>query len=72
MITIDLPIEVEHELEKSAAERGVSREAWLKEIVLEYLEDLKDYQIAEERMQQYDPNTEKTLEEVEKALGLDY
>jgi RHH-type rel operon transcriptional repressor/antitoxin RelB len=70
MITVNLPADLERQFEDLAAKAGKTPEACAQEAVLEYLQDLEDYFIAEERMKNFDPSTASTLEDVEKELGL--
>lgn len=70
MITVNLPSNIEERLELLANKSGKTKESCAEEAILEYLQDLEDYFIAEERIQSFAPNTATTLEELEKELGL--
>jgi len=50
MLTIDLPAEIEIRLQEAATTLGKSRDACVQDAILEYLQDVEDYQIASQRM----------------------
>ena len=70
MITINLPSNLEARFEQLANKSGKTMECCAEEAVLEYLQDLEDYFIAEERMTNFDSTKATTLEELEKELGM--
>lgn len=68
MLAIRLPAEIEERLNALAQETGRSKTALAREAILEYIEDLEDYYLAEARARK----NRKTipLEDVERELGL--
>jgi RHH-type rel operon transcriptional repressor/antitoxin RelB len=74
MITIDLPPETEQHFNDIAKKAGFTVESFARAAIIEYMEDLEDALIAEERMK--DLREGKTqaipLEAVMKDYGMDY
>lgn len=68
MLAIRLPDEIETRLAALAVESGRTKTTLAREAILEYIDDLEDYYLAEARARK----NRKTipLEDVEKALGL--
>ena len=68
MLAIRLPDTIEQRLAALAAETGRTKTALAREAILEYIDDLEDYHLAEARARR----NRKTipLEDVERALGL--
>ena len=68
MLAIRLPDEIEERLNNLASETGRTKTALAREAILEYIDDLEDYYLAEARARL----NRKTisLEEVEHKLGL--
>lgn len=68
MLAIRLPAEIEERLNALAQQTGRSKTALAREAILEYIEDLEDYYLAEARARK----NRKTipLEDVERELGL--
>lgn len=68
MLAIRLPESIEQRLTALAAETGRTKTTLAREAILEYIDDLEDYYLAESRARK----NRKTipLEDVEKALGL--
>lgn len=68
MLAIRLPAEIEQRLDALARETGRTKTTLAREAILEYIEDLEDYHLAEARARK----NRKTipLEEVEQLLGL--
>ena len=68
MLAIRLPDAIEERLTSLAAESGRTKTALAREAILEYIDDLEDYGLAEPRARL----NRKTipLEEVERELGL--
>lgn len=68
MLAIRLPAEIEDRLDSLAAETGRTKTALAREAILEYIDDLEDFYLAEARARQ----NRKTipLAEVERELGL--
>ena len=68
MIAVRLPPEVERRLEKLARKTGRSKTFYVREAILQHLEDLEDYYLAVQRIEENLPGV--PLEEVERRLGL--
>ncbi|MBZ0131970.1 MAG: DUF6290 family protein [Rhodocyclaceae bacterium] len=68
MLAIRLPETIEERLNALASETGRSKTALVREAILEYIDDLEDYYLAEARARR----NRKTipLDEVERKLGL--
>lgn len=68
MLAIRLPEAIETRLAALASETGRSKTALAREAILEHIDDLEDYHLAEARARR----NRKTipLEDVERALGL--
>lgn len=68
MLAIRLPDTIEERLNALASETGRSKTALAREAILEYIDDLEDYYLAEARARR----NRKTipLDEVERKLGL--
>ena len=68
MLAIRLPDTIEARLANLALETGRTKTTLAREAILEYIDDLEDYHLAEARARK----NRKTipLEDVEKALGL--
>ena len=68
MLAIRLPDDIEQRLSALAIETGRTKTALAREAILEYIDDLEDYHLAEARARR-NRNT-IPLEDVERALGL--
>ena len=68
MIAVRLPPEVERRLEKLARKTRRSKTFYVREAILQHLEDLEDYYLAVQRLEENLPGV--PLEEVERRLGL--
>lgn len=68
MLAIRLPEEIEQRLDALAKESGRTKTTLAREAILEHIDDLEDYYLAEARARK----NRKTipLEEVERKLGL--
>lgn len=73
MLTIELPIELENRLDALAQATGRSKSDYITEAILEYLEDLADLHLAEQRLRDIQNGKSKTvpLEEVLKRYGME-
>lgn len=68
MLAIRLPKEIEERLEELARKTGRSKSYYVRQAILEYLDDLEDYYLAVERLEQ---NLQGIpLDQVERRLGL--
>lgn len=72
MLAIRLPAEVEHRLEALAQATGRTKTFYARQAILEYLDDLEDLYLAEQRLIEIRTGRSRTytLEEVERDLGL--
>lgn len=68
MLAIRLPKEIEERLEALARKTGRSKSYYVRQAILEHLDDLEDYYLALERLEQNLPGI--PLDEVERRLGL--
>ncbi|MDT3737212.1 MAG: DUF6290 family protein [Denitratisoma sp.] len=68
MLSIRLPGTVEERLNALASETGRSKTALAREAILEYIDDLEDYYLAEARARRN--RKAIPLNEVERKLGL--
>lgn len=73
MIAVRLPEEIEVRLDRLAKQTGRTKTYYVREAILEYLEDLEDLYLAEQRYIDIKSGKSKTYtqEEVEAHLGLD-
>ena len=68
MLAIRLPETIEERLNALASETGRSKTALAREAILEYIDDLEDYYLAEARARRNRRSI--PLDEVERKLGL--
>lgn len=68
VIAVRLPTEIEKRLERLARKTGRSKTFYVREAVLQHLEDLEDYYLAAQRLEENLPGI--PLEEVQRRLGL--
>jgi len=73
MLTIRLPKEIEARLDALAKSTGRTKTFYVREAILEHLEDLEDYYVAEQRMADLEAGLTQTIpfEEVMKEYGLE-
>ena len=69
-LSVRLPAEIETRLEALAQKTGRTKTFYIREAVLEHLEDLEDYYLALERIQNPEGKP-VSLEDVIARLGLD-
>ncbi len=69
MIAVRLPSKIERRLEKLARKTGRTKTFYVREAILQYLDDLEDYHLAAQRLEENLPSV--PLEEVERRLGLE-
>jgi RHH-type rel operon transcriptional repressor/antitoxin RelB len=71
-ISIRLPEEIESRLEALAKRTGRTKTYYMRQAILEYIEDMEDLYLAEQAWQRVQSGEEKilTLEEAEERLGL--
>ncbi|MBI5331026.1 MAG: ribbon-helix-helix protein, CopG family [Betaproteobacteria bacterium] len=72
MLAIRLPAEIETRLDALAKATGRTKTYYAREAILEYLDDMEDLYLAEQRLRDIraGKSTTHTLEEVERSLGL--
>jgi RHH-type transcriptional regulator, rel operon repressor / antitoxin RelB len=68
MLAIRLPKEIENRLADLAVKTGRTKTYYAREAILEYIDDLEDIYLVQERTKK--PGRRMTMEEVEKELGL--
>lgn len=68
MLAIRLPKDIEDRLEALARKTGRSKSYYVREAILEHLDDLEDYYLAVARLEENLPGI--PLDEVERQLGL--
>jgi RHH-type transcriptional regulator, rel operon repressor / antitoxin RelB len=73
MLAVELPKEIEARLERLATETGRSKADYVREAILEHLDDLEDIYLAEARLEDIRAGRTKTtsLDEVIKRHGMD-
>jgi len=71
MLAIRLPADVEHRLDALAQATGRTKTFYVREAILEHLDDLEDLYLAEKRLIEIRAGGSKshTLEDVERSLG---
>ncbi len=73
MLAIRLPTDIEQRLDALAKATGRSKSFYVREALLEHLDDLEDVYLAERRLEDIRTGRARTysLEEVERELGLE-
>jgi RHH-type rel operon transcriptional repressor/antitoxin RelB len=71
MLAIRLPAEIERRLEELAKKTGRTKSYYVRQAILEYLEDLEDFYLAEERLRTFGEAKVIPLEEIMKRHGLE-
>jgi len=71
--SIRLPHEIENRLEKLSIQTGRSKSFYVKEAILEHLDDIEDVYLAEKRLEDIRAGRTKTipLQKVMKKYGMD-
>ena len=69
MLTIELPPEVESQLEALAAKTGCSKEDYARDVIAQLLADMEDAEIASERLR--NPARRWPLEDLEQERDLE-
>jgi RHH-type rel operon transcriptional repressor/antitoxin RelB len=69
MIAVRLDKEIENRLDRLAKRTGRTKTFYVREAILEHLEDIEDTYIAEKRLSS--PSQTYTLDDMEKTLGLE-
>jgi RHH-type rel operon transcriptional repressor/antitoxin RelB len=70
MLAIRLPRDVESRLAALARKTGRTKTHYAREAILEHLQDLEDFYLAEQRMKRYSEKKTIPLEEVLRRRGL--
>ena len=68
MIAVRLPPAVEKRLQRLARKTGRTKTFYVREAILQHLEDLEDYYLAAKRLEENLPGI--PLQEVERRIGL--
>jgi predicted DNA-binding protein len=73
MISIDLPKEIEQQLALLAQQKGQTTNRFAQEVLLNFLEDLEDYNAAVDAYAEFRASDEQVVssEELKVRLGLD-
>lgn len=71
MLAIRLDPALEERLTALAAKTGRTKTFYARAAIAEYIEDLEDYFLADERMRDFKPGSGIPLEQVKAGLGLD-
>lgn len=71
MLAIRLDPALEERLSALAAKTGRTKTFYARAAIEEYIEDMEDYFLAEERMRDFRPGDGIPLEQVKAELGLD-
>lgn len=73
MLAIRLPKSIEKRLEKLARRTGRTKSYYVREAILQHLEDLEDVYLAEQRLERIEKGEERTiaLEDLLKRDGLE-
>ena len=69
MIAVRLPAEVEERIAKLAARTGRTKTFYIKEAILEHLDEMEDKYLALDRLEK--PVRRWTLDEMEQGLDMD-
>jgi RHH-type rel operon transcriptional repressor/antitoxin RelB len=69
VLTVRLPTDLERRLERLARTTGRSKSYYVRQALLQYLEDLEDYHMALKRLEEQLPGI--PMEEVARRLGLE-
>ena len=72
MLAVQLPPDIETRLDALAKRTGHAKSFFVREAILEHLDDLEDLYLAEQRLEDIRAGRSRTLtlEEVERDLGL--
>lgn len=68
MLAVRLPHDIEDRLDALAKKTGRTKTFYVREALVEYLADLEDHYLAQERLNENRPSI--PLDEVERKLGL--
>ena len=71
MLAVRLDPELEARLTAVAKRTGRSKSHYVREALIEKIEELEDIALLEEALKNYDPSQNKSLDEVMRDLGLE-
>ncbi|MGH8559282.1 MAG: type II toxin-antitoxin system RelB family antitoxin [Methylococcales bacterium] len=71
MITIDLPKTIENRLDEATQKFGKTKQFFIQEALIEYLDDFEDLAIATHRMQSFNPEDAISHEEIMRRFSVD-
>ena len=71
MLAVRLDPDLEARLDAVAKQTGRSKSHYVREALLEKIEELEDIALLEETLKTYDPTTNRPLDEVMRELGLE-
>lgn len=71
MLTVRLDPDLEARLTAVAKRTGRSKSHYVREALIEKIEELEDIALLEEALKSYDPGQNKSLDEVMRDLGLE-
>jgi len=71
MLAIRLPEDIEKRLQELAKKTGRSKSYYVRQAILEYLQDLEDYYLAEERLKGFKDSKAIAIEEIMIDYGLE-
>jgi RHH-type transcriptional regulator, rel operon repressor / antitoxin RelB len=71
MLAVRLSDDIVERLERLAKKTGRTKSYYVRQAILEYLEDLEDYYLAEERLKSFDESKTIPLEEITKQYDLE-
>jgi RHH-type transcriptional regulator, rel operon repressor / antitoxin RelB len=71
MLALRLPADLEARLTALAEKTGRTKSFYARAAIEEYIEDLEDYFLAEERMKNFKPEDAIPLEQIMAELGLE-
>ena len=69
MASINIPADLERQIEEAAQQSGKSKDALVREVLIRYLEDQEDLAMAEQALNELGPRV--TLDDLEHELGMD-
>lgn len=71
MIAVRLSDDIKDRLEKIAKRTGRTKSYYIRQAILEYLDDMEDYYLAEERMKTFSEANTISLQELKKRYDLE-
>jgi RHH-type rel operon transcriptional repressor/antitoxin RelB len=71
VLAVRLASEIEKRLDELAKKTGRTKTFYVREAILEHLDDLEGYYLAEERLKKSDPHKRISLEKLMRLYGLE-